>query len=185
MDTGLLLFRAITGLLPAGHGLQKVSCHLGGEGLEGGVQKFRDDGFGGGVLTAPAAGGGRIGGGLLFELGALTPLAAAPAIGVMVVAVTVKWRNGLWSQRNGFELPGYLVIASAALALHRARTMGGGSCARSSDVADDGRGGCGRRRGGVSGWVSGYCSAATVRRRPPPSRPAEPGNRLSWAEHAG
>jgi putative oxidoreductase len=57
------------------------------------------------------------GGGLLFELGALIPLAAATAIGVMTVAATVKWRNGLWSQRNGFEFPACLVIASATLSL--------------------------------------------------------------------
>ncbi|MFD7999627.1 DoxX family protein [Streptomyces mirabilis] len=94
MDAGLLLSRVITGLLLAGHGIQKVSHHLGGEGLAGGGQEFRDDGFRGGVLTALAAGGGQIVGGLLFELGALTPLAAATAIGVMMVAVTVKWRNG-------------------------------------------------------------------------------------------
>lgn len=81
------MFRVITGLLLAGHGMQKVSYHLGGEGLEGGVREFRDDGFRGGVLTALAAGGGR-----------------------------------------------------------------------------------------RPGWVSGSCSAATVRRLPPPSRPAEPGD---------
>jgi putative oxidoreductase len=117
MDLGLLLLRVITGLLVAGHGVQKVSFHLKGEGLAGGVEEFREDGFRGGVLTALAAGGGQIVGGVLFVAGALTPLAAATAIGVMIVAVTVKWSNGLWSQWNGYEFPGYLVITSAVLAL--------------------------------------------------------------------
>jgi putative oxidoreductase len=117
MDLGLLLLRVITGLLLAGHGIQKVSFHLKGDGLAGGVEEFREDGFRGGALTALAAGGGQIVGGLLFALGALTPLAAATAIGVMMVAVTVKWSNGLWSQWNGYEFPGYLVVASATLAL--------------------------------------------------------------------
>ncbi|MEU1290570.1 DoxX protein, partial [Kitasatospora sp. NPDC005856] len=36
MNTGLLLLRLVVGLLIAGHGVQKVSFHLGGGGLEGG-----------------------------------------------------------------------------------------------------------------------------------------------------
>jgi putative oxidoreductase len=117
MDVGLLLLRVVTGLLLAAHGVQKVSFRLGGEGLAGGIQEFRDDGFRGGALTALTAGGGQIAGGLMFLAGAATPLAAATAIGVMTVATTVKWANGPWAQNNGYEYPGYLVIASAALAL--------------------------------------------------------------------
>ncbi|MEY9968806.1 putative oxidoreductase [Streptacidiphilus sp. MAP12-16] len=117
MALGLLLLRVVTGLLLAGHGIQKVSFHLGGEGLAGGIQEFRDDGFRGGALTALTAGGGQIVGGLLFVAGAMAPLAAATAIGVMTVATTVKWANGPWAQNNGYEYPGYLVITSAVLAL--------------------------------------------------------------------
>ncbi|HXA61887.1 MAG TPA: DoxX family membrane protein, partial [Streptosporangiaceae bacterium] len=79
---------------------------LGGEGLAGGVEEFRDDGLRGGVLTALTAGGGQIVGGLLFVAGAATPLAAATAIGVMTVATTVKWANGPWAQNNGYESTG-------------------------------------------------------------------------------
>jgi putative oxidoreductase len=117
MDVGLLVLRVVTGLLLAGHGIQKVSFHLDGEGLVGGVEEFRGDGFRGGVLTAVTAGGGQIVGGLLFVAGAATPLGAATAIGVMTVATTVKWSNGPWAQNNGYEYPGYLVITSAVLAL--------------------------------------------------------------------
>src|SRR5882757_5603792 len=117
MDAGLLVLRLLIGLLIAGHGIQKVSHRLGGHGLEGGVEEFRRDGFRGGRLTAIAAGGGQIAAGLLIVTGALTPLAAATAIGVMSVAITVKWDKGLWVQNDGYEYPLVLAAAPAALTL--------------------------------------------------------------------
>ncbi|MEV0007599.1 DoxX family protein [Streptomyces sp. NPDC051840] len=116
MDTGILILRLLVGLLVAGHGVQKVSFHLGGRGLDGGTEEFRADGFRGGVLTALAAGGGQIGSGLLLAAGFLTPLAATGTVGVMTVAATVKWRNGLWVQNDGYEYPLVLIGAAVALA---------------------------------------------------------------------
>ncbi|MER5706909.1 DoxX family membrane protein [Streptomyces sp. NPDC002122] len=116
MDTGILILRLLVGLLVAGHGVQKISSHLGGKGLEGGTEEFRADGFRGGALTALAAGGGQIGSGLLLAAGLLTPLAATGVIGVMTVALTVKWRHGLWVQNDGYEYPLVLVGTAAALA---------------------------------------------------------------------
>lgn len=52
----MLILRLLVGLLVASHGVQKVSSHLGGSGLEGGTEEFRNDGFRGGALTALAAG---------------------------------------------------------------------------------------------------------------------------------
>ncbi|MEU2618159.1 DoxX family protein [Streptomyces sp. NPDC007157] len=117
MNTGLLILRLALGLLFVGHGIQKVSHRLGGHGIEGGAEEFRADGFRGGRLTAAAAGGGQIVAGLLFTAGALTPLAAIIAAGVMTVAVTVKWRNGLWVQSNGYEYPLVLLILPGVLTL--------------------------------------------------------------------
>ncbi|MEU6801158.1 DoxX family membrane protein [Streptomyces neyagawaensis] len=117
MDTGLLLLRLVAGLLIAGHGVQKVSFLLGGNGLAGGTEEFRRDGFRGGRLTALAAGGGQLGAGLFLAAGLLTPLAATTAMGVMTVASTVKWRNGLWVQNDGYEYPLVLVLVAAVLAL--------------------------------------------------------------------
>ncbi|MET9648381.1 DoxX family protein [Streptomyces syringium] len=116
MDTGLLILRLVTGLLIAGHGVQKISFRLGGSGLAGGTEEFRQDGFRGGALTALAAGAGQIGSGLLMAAGVLTPLASAGAIGVMTVALTVKWPNGLWTQKDGYEYPLVLIVTAAALA---------------------------------------------------------------------
>ncbi|MGI5518867.1 DoxX family protein [Streptomyces sp. CA-106131] len=117
MDAGLLILRLAIGLLIAGHGIQKVSHRLGGHGIDGGAAEFRADGFRGGRLTAAAAGLGQIASGLLFIAGALTPLAATTAIGVMTVAITVKQHNGLWVQNDGYEYPLILVITPAALSL--------------------------------------------------------------------
>ncbi|MFK0023959.1 DoxX family protein [Streptomyces sp. NPDC090798] len=117
MNTGLLILRLAVGLLFVGHGIQKVSHRLGGHGIEGGAAEFRADGFCGGRLTAAAAGGGQIAAGLLLCAGALTPLAATIAGGVMTVAVTVKWRNGLWVQNNGYEYPLILMLLPAVLML--------------------------------------------------------------------
>ncbi|MER7569094.1 DoxX family protein [Streptomyces sp. NPDC097941] len=117
MNTGLLVLRLVAGLLIAGHGVQKVSFRLGGHGLAGGTEEFRHDGFRGGRLTALAAGAGQIGAGLFLAAGVLTPMAVMAAIGVMTVAATVKWRNGLWVQNDGYEYPMVLVVVSAVLAL--------------------------------------------------------------------
>ncbi|MFI0788916.1 DoxX family protein [Streptomyces lydicus] len=117
MNAGLLILRVVTGLLIAGHGVQKVSFRLGGHGLAGGTEEFRHDGFRGGRLTAIVAGAGQIGAGLFLTAGLLTPLAAMAAMGVMTVAGTVKWPKGLWVQNDGYEYPMVLVVISAALAL--------------------------------------------------------------------
>ena len=117
MNIGLLILRLAVGLLFLGHGIQKVSHRLGGHGIEGGAAEFRADGFRGGRLTAAAAGLGQIAAGLLLSAGALTPLAAILAGGVMTVAVTVKWRNGLWVQNDGYEYPLILMILPAVLTL--------------------------------------------------------------------
>ncbi|MFD4511127.1 DoxX family protein [Streptomyces sp. NPDC058457] len=117
MDAGLLVLRLLAGLLIAGHGVQKVSFRLGGNGLAGGTEEFRHDGFRGGRLTAVVAGGSQIGAGLFLAAGLLTPLAAMAAMGVMTVAGTVKWRKGLWVQNDGYEYPLVLVVISVSLAL--------------------------------------------------------------------
>jgi putative oxidoreductase len=117
MDAGLLVLRLVVGLLIAGHGVQKVSFRLGGNGWAGGTEEFRRDGFRGGRLTALVAGASQIGSGLFLAVGLLTPLAAMAAMGVMTVAGTVKWPKGLWVQNDGYEYPLVLVVVSATLAL--------------------------------------------------------------------
>ncbi|MFJ9624009.1 DoxX family protein [Streptomyces sp. NPDC101181] len=96
-------------------GRRRCPTGSGGEGLRGGIEEFRRDGFRGGALTALAGGGGQILAGVLFVSGAATPVAAMTATGVMVVALTVKARNGLWVQHDGIEYPLMLVVTAIAL----------------------------------------------------------------------
>lgn len=115
VDAGILLLRVVIGLLIAGHGVQKVSFRLGGKGLQGGIDEFKADGFRGGAFPALAAGTGQLVGGLFLVAGALTPLAAMAVVGVMTVALTVKARNGLWVQHDGYEYPLVLITIAAGL----------------------------------------------------------------------
>ena len=68
------LARTTIGLLFVGHGTQKLFGWFGGEGLEGTGAFFEQLGFRPGRRYALAAGAAEAGGGLLFALGAATPL---------------------------------------------------------------------------------------------------------------
>jgi hypothetical protein len=68
---------------------------FGGHVLQGGVEEFKGDRFGGGAIMAFAAGLGQLGIRFLAHRRALVPMAAAAAIGVMTVTVAVKAKNGL------------------------------------------------------------------------------------------
>ena len=71
-----LLARTTIGLLFVGHGTQKLFGWFGGGGPEGTGQFFDQVGLRPGRRWALAAGAAEAGGGLLFALGAATPLAA-------------------------------------------------------------------------------------------------------------
>jgi putative oxidoreductase len=115
-DVGLLILRVVVGLLVAAHGVQKLSHWLGGDGIEGSIKEFADDGFRGGLATALAAGGTQLGAGLMLAAGLITPAASAGVVGVMVVAASTKLSNGPWVQHNGYEFPALLAVIATALA---------------------------------------------------------------------
>jgi len=57
-------------------------------------------------------------GGLSLLLGLFTPLGALAIIGNMAVAIwKVHGKNGFFAQKQGWELPGIIIAATAALAL--------------------------------------------------------------------
>jgi putative oxidoreductase len=116
MDLGLLIVRLVIGITLAAHGSQKLVRWFGGGGLAGTAPFFEQLGFRPGRLHAALAGIAETGGGLLLAAGLLTPLAAAPLIAVMVVAVgSVHWGKGFFLQTGGFEYN--LVLAAGALAV--------------------------------------------------------------------
>jgi putative oxidoreductase len=116
VNLGLLLGRTVLGLLMAGHGAQKLLGWFGGRGLNTTGEFFVQLGFRPGRLFATAASAAEVGSGLLVALGFLGPIGPALLISVMIVAAfSVHWRNGVFAQSNGIELP--LIYASGAAAL--------------------------------------------------------------------
>lgn len=116
MDQGLLIARLVFGLLMAAHGTQKAFGWLGGYGLTGTGGFMESLGFRPGRLFAAGAAYGEIAGGLLLALGFLGPVGPALILSVMIVAaVTVHWKHGLFASSNGIEVP--LLYATGAVAL--------------------------------------------------------------------
>ena len=118
MDAGLLLARVVFGLLMAAHGTQKLFGWFGGYGLAGTGGFFESLGFRPGRLFAAAAAGTELTAGLLVAFGLLGPLGPALIVSVMLVAAaTVHWKNGMFAQNDGIEVPLLYGVTAAALAL--------------------------------------------------------------------
>jgi len=110
------LARMTIGALFIGHGTQKLLGWFGGGGPEGTGEHFEQAGLRPGRRNAVAAGAAEAGGGLLFALGAATPLAATALSGVMITAIkTVHWPKGVWSSAGGYEYN--LVLLAAVFGL--------------------------------------------------------------------
>ena len=113
---GLLIARVVLGLLMAAHGAQKLLGWFGGYGLRTTGEFFVQLGFTRGRMFATAASVGEVVSGLLVTLGFLGPIGPALMISIMIVAaMTVHWRNGLFATANGIELP--LLYATGAFGL--------------------------------------------------------------------
>lgn len=118
MDSGILALRLVLGLLMAAHGSQKLFGWFGGHGLAGAGGFFESLGFRPGRFFAAAAALSEVGSGLLMALGLFGPVGAALMVSVMIVAaVSVHARNGLFTMSNGIELPLLYGAGAAALAL--------------------------------------------------------------------
>src|SRR5262245_52481155 len=117
MDLGLLLLRAVFGLLMAAHGAQKLFGWFGGYGVAKTGGLFEHLGFRPGWLFAALAGAGEAGGGLLLALGLFGPVGPAVLIAVMLVAaVAVHLKGGIFVTTNGIEVPLLYGVVAAALA---------------------------------------------------------------------
>src|ERR1700694_2114691 len=117
-NLGLLLIRLIFGLVMVAHGAQKLFGWFGGYGLAGTGGFFEALGFRPGRFFAATASLAEFLSGLLVALGVLGPVGPALMVSVMIVAaVSVHLKNGLFSMSNGIELPLLYGAAAAALAL--------------------------------------------------------------------
>jgi putative oxidoreductase len=91
---------------------------FGGHGLAGVSGYFEKLGFHPGRPFAIAAALSEVVSGILVVLGLLGPVGPAIMISVMIVAaVTVHWRNGVFVTSNGIEVPLLYAAGAAALAL--------------------------------------------------------------------
>src|SRR5574341_137330 len=104
IDLGFLIARVLVGLLMAAHGAQKLFGWFGGHGLQATGEFFGQLGFHPARLFAGAAALGELASGLLIALGLFGPVGPALMLAVMVVAaITVHWRNGLFAATNGIR----------------------------------------------------------------------------------
>ncbi len=118
IGAGLLIARLLIGLLMAGHGSQKLFGWFGGHGIVGTAAFFEQLGFRPGRFFATVAAATEIVSGLLVALGLLGPIGPALMLSVMIVAaVSVHWKNGLWAQGGGIELSLFYGTVAVALAL--------------------------------------------------------------------
>ena len=118
MDEGLILIRLVFGLLIAAHGAQKFFGWFGGHGLAGTAGFLESLGFRPGRLFAISASLTELASGLLIALGLFGPVGPALMLSVMIVAaVSVHLKNGLFAMSGGIELALLYGTAAAGLAL--------------------------------------------------------------------
>jgi putative oxidoreductase len=118
ISSGLLVIRLVVGLLMAAHGSQKLFGWFGGHGIAGTGAFFEQLGFRPGRLFATVASITEVVSGILVALGLLGPIGPALMLSVMIVAaVSVHWKNGLFAQSNGIELALFYGTVAVALAL--------------------------------------------------------------------
>src|SRR5258707_2960319 len=104
MSIGILILRLVVGLTLAAHGAQKLFGWFGGYGLTGTGGFLEQLGFVPGRRNALLAGLAETGAGLLLALGVATPVAAAVALSVMVVAgVSAHAPKGFFAHNGGHE----------------------------------------------------------------------------------
>jgi len=116
LGTGLLLARLILGVLMVAHGGQKLFGWLGGYGIAGTAGFFEQLGFRPGRLFVVTASVSEVVSGILIALGLFGPVGPALLLSVMIVAaVSVHWKGGLFAGTNGIEVP--LLYATGAIAL--------------------------------------------------------------------
>lgn len=116
MDVGLLIVRAVVGLVMAYHGTEKLFGWWGADGLDGAARFFGSQGYRPPRLMAAVAGCTETVGGILLAAGLCTPLAALMLIGTFVNILVLHLPNGLSRRNNGFEYELVLLASTVAIA---------------------------------------------------------------------
>lgn len=114
-DIGLLVLRAVFGLLLAAHGTQKLFGWFWGIGWTANASAFDSMGYSPGKFFGTIAGLSELTGGLLLALGLVTPLAAAIVLGTMLCAINTTWGPGLFGDM-GWERAFLFAVVAVAVA---------------------------------------------------------------------
>lgn len=119
MSTALLIIRIAVGFVLVAQGAAKLTK----EGRSSTAAFFDDAGFRPAAPLAVLAGLTEVATGALFLSGLLVPLAAAGALGLLLVAIDVKRPNGYWDANGGYEYPLFLAAVAAGLAFSGAGAL--------------------------------------------------------------
>lgn len=168
IDIASLVLRVSVGGTLIAHGWNHA---FGGGKIEGTASWFESMGLRPGRLHALMATATELGAGLLLLLGLLTPLAAAGAVGTMMVAfITAHLRNGFFIFRPGQGCEYVLMIILVACALG---ALGGAgvSLDRVLGISDDLSGWAGLTITAVAGGLGAALLLAVFWR--PARQPAE------------
>ena len=117
-DIGLLVLRAVLGLIFMAHGSQKTFGWFGGPGPKGTAGFVGGMGFKPAWFWAALVAYGEFLGGVSVLLGLATPLGALLIVSSMTVAIAkVHWTKGFWLANGGYEFNLILIAAAVAVAL--------------------------------------------------------------------
>ena len=117
MAAGLMILRAVVGMVLVCHGAQKLFGWFGGHGPRFTGAFFELLGYRPGLPFAVIAGLSEAGGGVMLAVGFLTPLAGAAVIGVMLNAASSLRGRGPWVINGGWEYTVVLATVGASIAL--------------------------------------------------------------------
>ena len=115
-DLGLLVLRAVVGLLFAAHGAQKAFGWWSGPGFTGWTGAMERMNLRPSTFWAVVSIGAELGGGLLLAFGLLVPVAVALFVAQLIAIIgRVHLANGFWNTKGGYEFP--LALGAAAIAV--------------------------------------------------------------------
>lgn len=115
ISLGLLLIRVVLGLTLAAHGYNKF---FRGGRIAGTARWFDSMGMKpNGRVHALLAASNELGGGIMFAVGFLTPLAGAAFVGLMIVAAWTHRDNGFFIVKQGWEYNLVLAVVAVGVAV--------------------------------------------------------------------
>ena len=116
-DVGILVIRALLGVVMFMHGAQKLLGWFGGYGINGTALFMEEAGFRPGVGFAAVIGLSELAGGVLLIFGLFTPFGAAAVLASMLLAIaSVQIKNRFLTIATELELPVIYAVSAVGIA---------------------------------------------------------------------